>query len=121
MEIRIKMIHTFNTSFEAYELFCFVFQLISKKIGQILETQKIPIKLAQLAEDIVNTKDFSFLCSTTPLSNLKMDLLLSELKATICNEKVNGQIKKKMMRNVLLLRLIKQLIKLWNKNCIFHF
>lgn len=88
------MIHTFNTSFEAYELFCFVFQLISKKIGQILETQKIPIKLAQLAEDIVNTKDFSFLCSTTPLSNLKMDLLLSELKATICNEKVNGQIKK---------------------------
>lgn len=38
-----NMIHTFNTSFEAYELFCFVFQLISKKIGQILETQKIPI------------------------------------------------------------------------------
>lgn len=76
-----NMIHTFNTSFEAYELFCFVFQLISKKIGQILETQKIPIKLAQLAEDIVNTKDFSFLCSTTPLNNLKMDLLLSGIKS----------------------------------------
>lgn len=89
-----NMIHTFNTNFEPYELFCFIFQLISNKIRQILETQKIPIKLAQLAEDIVNTKDFSFLCSTTPLSNLKMDLLLSELKETICNEEVNGQIKK---------------------------
>ena len=50
-----------------------------------------------------------------------MDLLLSELKATICNEKVNGQIKKENDEDVLLLRLIKQLIKLWNKNCIFHF